>query len=64
MSRIDRRAFVLACLAAPVAACQSGSSFAPASLPAAPAQPQFRNPVSLTSVGDAQVYIVTGPIPT
>jgi len=61
MSEIDRRAFFMVCLTAPLAACAVQS----VSKGIAPAQLSFQNPGSWkTIVGGTRVFVVSGPIKT
>jgi hypothetical protein len=61
MSRIDRRAFVMGCLAVPLAGCPDPNSFIPGGstglLPA-----QFQNHGYPRTTGDTPVFVVTGGI--
>ncbi len=63
MSMIDRRAFVVGCLAVPMAGC-SGQGGAPASVRSTAPPVYFKNNGSWqnygnTTVGDDWVYVVT-----
>lgn len=65
MSRIDRRAFVVGCLAAPLvvplAGC-SGESFTASSGSSALLPARFLNSGYLQQTGDTPVFVVTGGI--
>jgi hypothetical protein len=64
MSTIDRRAFVVGCLAVPLAGCQNPNRASVAGGSSSLPQPRFLNPVQPSPTGATPVFVVTGPIPS
>ena len=64
MPRMDRRAFVVGCLAMPLAGCtgDSGGAFGPSTGSSALLPARFLNPGYMQQTGDTPVFIVTGGI--
>jgi hypothetical protein len=61
MSRIDRRAFVLGCVATPLAGC-TGQSLTASTVSTTLLPARFLNDGFLRPTGDTPVFVVTGGI--
>ena len=64
MSTIDRRAFVMGCLAVPLAGCQNLNRASLAGGPRVSSQVNFLNPGNWRTTDNTPVFTVTGPIPS